>query len=171
MDYIFVDLQGFKIQNNGFMVKEICVLSKNLKFHETIKAPYSFELLTSSERKNIDWITKNLHGLRWTSGCINQCELKKILETILHGKIIFVKGKEKVTWIREICSTEIIVINLEDLHCDSQLNIISETEKKECCHHKYIKKEKTIHCAKQNVQIMKKWFENSIFNKNNNIRD
>lgn len=43
MEWVLVDIQGFKDNTNRFIVKEICVYTKNLQFHDIIKSPAKIE--------------------------------------------------------------------------------------------------------------------------------
>lgn len=192
LDYIFVDIQGFKTVHNEFVVKEIFVLSKNLKFHEIIKSPIPYDCLSLETKKQADWLKRNYHGLAWNDGYITQSELDKIISPVLTGKIVFVKGAEKVDWIKDIFDTKMIVVNLEDFDCNVQLHTSldscvndedydgnsqifdddSDYEVKRrttiCCKHKKLKKGSTqlAHCAVQNVWLMKDWFKkSSVFKK------
>lgn len=54
MDFAIVDMQEFKDNYNGFIVKEIVVLTKNIKFYDIIKSPYDIDRLSDKSRKNVD---------------------------------------------------------------------------------------------------------------------
>lgn len=171
MEYIVVDVQGFKDRNNNFLVKEICILSKNLKLHEIIKAPYSFNSLTTEEKQQIKWLEKNYHGLSWFDGRIDENEMKSMIEPIFRGRIVLVKGAEKVAWIKNMFTSSVIVLNLEDIGCNIQLhkkaatnsnNIYHEAENY-CKRHKRITNSKNVHCAAKNAWLLNRWFKNSIF--------
>lgn len=174
LEYVFVDVQGFKTALNYFVVKEIYILSKNLKFHEIIKPPFSYGNLTTETKKQVNWLEKNYHGLSWSNGCITDNELEKTISPVLKGKGVFVKGAEKVDWIHEMFNTKMIVVNLEDFGFDLKLhdndcysddisNISEERTQKICGKHKKLKKSRTAHCAAQNVWLMKDWFNSSEF--------
>lgn len=54
MDFAIVDLQGFNYnETNAFAVKEICILTKNIKFHEFVKPPIPFENLAKEYKKQV----------------------------------------------------------------------------------------------------------------------
>lgn len=174
MDFVFVDMQGFKSELNAFIVKEIFILSKNLKFREIIKSPCSYQSLSPKVKREVNWLGRNYHGLSWFDGYITQEQLKKTIEPILTGKIVFVKGVEKISWIKSLCAAPMIVINLEEFGCDVSLHASStssvdnsdEREEKPCSKHKDLKNNKTAHCAVQNVWLMKNWLKNSSFGQN-----
>lgn len=171
MDFVFVDLQGFKNQFNDFIVKEIYILSKNFKFHEIIKSPHSYEILSTSEKIQVNWLRDNYHGLSWNDGYITVSELQNTIIPILRGKIILVKGLEKVSWLKSICrGAEMRIINLENTGCNLQLHKAfdeMEGNEKVCSRHKKIKSN-IAHCAVKNVWMMKKWFYHFFLNMNVN---
>lgn len=179
LEYVFVDVQGLKTLWNIFVVEEIYILSKNLKFHEIIKPPYEYGNLSMETKKQVNWLEKNYHGISWSEGYITQSELEKTISPILKGKVVFVKGVEKVEWLKQIFNTKMIVVNLEDFGCNAKLHksnsdsgicgiddvsdISEKSTEKTCSKHKKLKKSMTAHCAVQNVWTMKKWFNSSEF--------
>lgn len=102
MEYAIVDLQGFKDDFNNFIVKELCFLTQNIKFTDTIKCPYEFDSLSQRSQNIARWLINNYHGIQWDSGYINIKELRAAILPILKNKIIYVKGEEKVEWLRKI---------------------------------------------------------------------
>lgn len=161
MEFAFVDLQGFN-SNENFVVKEICILTKNLKFHEIVKSPHSFSDLTSKYKQQVKWLENNYHGLRWSQGYITQEELLKTIVPILRNKFIFVKGSNKLRWLREMLDQQIkFCVNIEDMDCNIKLSypiskdcIDQENEKVKCCNkHTFMKS----HCALRNALLIRQW--------------
>lgn len=162
MDFAIVDLQGFKDDFDSFIVKEFSVLTKNIKFHDIIKSTCEFDALHDSTKKSAEWLINFHHGLAWNDGYITTDELRKTLEPILRNKIIYVKGKEKLSWLREIMFTieNLLIVNLEDLGCDLNLNgrnggIIDEPPMI-CSKHKNMIQTRI--CALRNAVKLKLWF-------------
>lgn len=156
MDFAFIDLQGF-IYNykNVFAVKEICILTKNIRFHEFVKPPIPFTELSDHFKKQAKWLEKYHHGLSWNMGYITFHELRETILPILDGKILFVKGANKVKWMKYILDNQqIICINVEDLSCDLQLNKQIIHDEFTCTKHKFVNSR----CAKSNAALLKKWF-------------
>ncbi|EFN72050.1 hypothetical protein EAG_15416 [Camponotus floridanus] len=65
---IFVDLQGFVV--NERFVTEMTILAngRDLTHHGVFRAPMSWNLLTKSEKSQACWLTLNHHEFHWTDG-------------------------------------------------------------------------------------------------------
>lgn len=98
----FVDMQGFKDNSNRFVLKEIAVVTSNASFHDVIKSPFAFRHLNKKRTREAKWLTKNHHGIHWNAGTMSMTQLRTIIRPMLHRKVIYVKGIEKVQWIRFI---------------------------------------------------------------------
>lgn len=160
MEWMIIDVQGFKNKNNRFIVKEIYVETKNLQFHGIIKSPsYIEKKLDKKHRNESKWLMHNYHGISWKDGYITLDELRQTLGPIINNKSvhIFVKGEEKIKWIKQIMGNETLICkNVENEYFSIQPE---EREKCwSCTKHKHIKDSKQIHCAVKNVKILKKWF-------------
>lgn len=172
MDFAIVDLQGF-IHNEDYVVKEICILTKNLKFHEIVKSPSSFTNLTSKYKQQVKWLENNYHGLRWSQGYITVEELRKTITPILNGKSIFLKGLNKIRWLQGILNSKMhVYVNVEDMGCNIKLSesFFKESVQQgvnniECCKkHKF----KNNHCALRNASVIRQWYlRNETFNIHN----
>lgn len=157
MDFAFIDLQGFLYNHkNSLLVKEICILTKNIKFHEFVKSPFPFNKLNYHFKKQAKWLEDYHHGLNWDMGYITLQELRTTISPILNGKILFVKGANKVKWMEDILDDKkIICINMEDINCDLSLNKWETTINQFSCEkHKNL----SSHCARSNATLLKKWF-------------
>lgn len=155
----FVDLQGFKIESNNFIVKEIAILTCNSLFHDLIKSPFSFQKLNIKDKKQAIWLTKNYHGLSWSCGSIPIKELREIIRPILKNiDHIYVKGKEKVEWLQFILDCKEIslnIINIEQIGCEINLkkNIRNGIYVDICKKHS-----NHFHCALKNVLDLTNWY-------------
>lgn len=150
MNAIIVDVQGFKTDNNEFILKEIAIYWNNhvQTFH--IKPPCAFYDLTKTERKQVCWIERN-RGILWNEGYIPYTNHKCILQKILQGKIIYVKGIEKRLWLMQMLEGSTIY-NIEDKDCPNLLSLHEKysTEVYSCIYHTQI-------CALKNVLCLRKW--------------
>lgn len=162
MECVFVDIQGFPFNNNSFSVKEICIITKN--YYDFVKPPVPFCELTEKQRELADWLEKNYHGLNWNAGYINLQELRNTVSSIISGKILLVKGREKVKWMKDILNDQnIICINMEDINCDLKLSA-PQVESPSCSKHEH-----HLHCARNNAAMLKRWFyTHSVYS--NNVR-
>lgn len=147
-----VDVQGFKIGENKFILKEIAISCNNHIQVFLIKPPFPFYDLTKTERRQVAWIERN-RKIYWSEGFINYSNYKSLIVEYLKDKCIFTKGVEKVLWIKEILKNH-TVYNLEDNGCPSLLNLYEEYESENdvfsCMYHPAI-------CALKNVICLKKW--------------
>lgn len=154
---LFVDLQGFKNDNNGFIVKELALATNEYTQIFLIKPPFPYRCLTSSEKKCVKWIENNL-GYRWADGHIDFIQFKRIIVPYLENKLVFVKGLEKSKWIKDLCDI-CTVKNIEDIGCPSLMQLFKTYNSQfidfSCVTHK------TNYCALRNVLCIKKWFKNN----------
>lgn len=162
MDFAIVDLQGFKDNNNRFIVKEFYLQSRNMKFHDIIKSPIGYKnKLNSTQQKSVEWLTKNFHGISWEDGFITLKELRSALRVYLDQTRIYMKGEEKIIWIKHIMKNDdLICVNLEDFDCDINLNDIRNKQDFVCCeNHSHITPGKFAQCAVANVKAIHNWNE------------
>lgn len=179
MNYAIVDLQGFKDDSNNFIVKELSFLTQNIKFSDVIKSPYTFDALNLRSQKIAYWLTNNYHGLNWSEGYITIDELRKTITPIPQNKIMYVKGEEKIDWLRDIIDEQnkmnLLIVNLESIRCELTLHndVIDsnnvdnyndrDLEKNKekvyiCSYSKHKKKSNNFNCALRYVVKLKKWY-------------
>lgn len=165
-NYAFVDIQGFKSNTNRFVVKEIAIITQNITFHDIVKStPSAFSDLDAAHKKQAKWLTYNFHGLKWDWGFVTLQELRKQIEPILSGKIIYVKGDEKIHWLRQILGFEWRschnIIDIETFNCALCLSINNGNtyQNFKIKNHLFIKHATRCHCTLKNVHILEKWFQ------------
>lgn len=158
----FVDLQGFKDNENRFIVKELAIATEDYTNVFLVKPPYPYKKLTVDEKKHVNWIERK-RGILWCEGYINYGEFKKLVHNILDNKKVIVKGEEKIKWLGELCSN-CIIIDFGSRGCPnlSKLNKKFDTTEANlnCSYH-------SNYCALKNVICLRKWYvENnlSVFN-------
>lgn len=149
---VIVDVQGFKTDDNKFIVKEIAILYNNQLQVYHIKSPYPFYALTKTERKQVCWIERN-RQIYWREGYIPYFNCKDCIINFLCNKNIYTKGIEKVIWIKEITNNE-NVFNLEEKGCPNFSSLYQKycnlKEVYRCIYHKNI-------CALKNVFCLNVW--------------
>ncbi|KAF7383162.1 hypothetical protein HZH68_015011 [Vespula germanica] len=163
---VFVDLQGFKIQNNLFVLKEfaICDMTDNLVANYVFLPPFHEDQLSRKDEIGVRWLTDNHHGLEWNDGFVNYNLRYEIFEQhlICSSSIlnIYMKGTEKIQWLYEFLSEKhsrlllekrIKILNIED---EIQYLISTELDNNEyskCFLHRNKK-----FCALKIVQILKR---------------
>lgn len=65
-----VDIQGFKPVNDKFILKEIFIFTypENEELHAIINSPYSFHKLSKIQQRQVQWLSRNYHGIKWSDG-------------------------------------------------------------------------------------------------------
>lgn len=163
MECAYIDVQGFKDNSNKFILKEIAVLTRNSSFHDVIKSPFSINRLNDVHKREVNWLTKNYHGIKWNDGKITINELRKIIKPMLHQKTIYVKGEEKIDWIRFILNDKtksIDIVNLECIGCSVKLHKFKQLKdslRNLCNIHS-----SQYNCALKNVLILCEWYLSKI---------
>ena len=121
MEFV-LDFQGFKDENNDFIVKELAILSTDGERYELqlFQPPYAFNKLSKDLQKQVIWLEKQFHGLYWNSGHRDYKELKDVFEGIQISGTIYVKGLEKQRYAKKLLGDfNVNIINLEDMGCPS----------------------------------------------------
>lgn len=154
-----VDLQGFKTDFNEFIVKEIAVQCDKHVMVMLFMPPYPFNNLTSTEKKQVRWIERNRNVI-WEDGFIPYSLHKPYIKELLSKNIIYVKGLEKVKWLRDILdennknNKHRCIYNLDDFKCPSLISLHLEFKScldvYQCMYHSNI-------CALKNVNCIHKW--------------
>ena len=104
VEYI-VDVQGFRDDNNGFIVKEFAIA--NLNQENDVKwvifePPFDRSTLSSACKITNSWLTRNIHGLLWNSGHVDYNEHKKVINNSLESSVyVYVKGYEKKKMVQQ----------------------------------------------------------------------
>lgn len=172
MDWAIVDIQGFKDNKNRFIVKEFYLETKNLKFHDIIKSPVGrLESILNKKRRNeVKWLTQHYHGIKWDDGYITLKELRNTISFHLNNVKIYVKGEEKLVWIKQIMNNyNLMCFNLEKFDCN--INLCDHKIQKDywpCKKHIHVtntNNNNSVQCAITNVKVLKKWFQENNVNK------
>lgn len=153
---VIVDLQGFMRSINDFVPKEISILEvdgnlKPLTFF--IKSPCTWKSLPAKFKTMNVWLERNYHGMNWNSGDIPYETAGTIIRTMLQrARTIYVKGFEKLQWLKKMMDLSVEIIDLEDLDCPSLQKLPKIPPA--CPHHSYDSK---YNCANANVKSLKEW--------------
>lgn len=109
----YVDLQFFKI-SNLYIVKEFATLRDDCRLsHYIFESPKDYTLLPRSQQLQVEWIQNNHHSIPWTAGNIPYERASRvIIEDLQDSRIIFVKGIDKVRFLK---SLNITAVNIENL--------------------------------------------------------
>lgn len=166
VDFVFIDMQGFKVFGNGFMLKEFCLIDCNdNRYHAIVKSTYKFKKLTSFYQRQAKWLTEHFHGLTYDCGDISISEVIKQVFPKIKDKKVVVKGVEKVKWIKYIfekCGV-IDCYNIEDLNYDK--NVFTNVQSYEKCEYHYkIYGWPECRCALSNALILRNVTLNNLKN-------
>lgn len=154
---IFVDLQGFKDSKNEFIIKELAIATNDWTQVFVVKPPYAYSTLTKEEKKQVNWLERN-RGIFWSEGFIDYKEFGRFIQLYLENKSIFVKGCEKVKWIKKICEN----CNITDFGEKGCPNLTVLHEKYKSCELNCIIHKKQ--CALKNSICLRKWyFDNNMY--------
>ena len=128
-----VDLQGFKLTNNRFVFKEVALLNCTNAQKPTLASyvfapPFPLHHQSLEEKKQTNWIENNLH-LNWEESGTSYTKLSNILHVNLsEANIVYVKGSEKMEWIRHYVPPNCQLVNLEDFGCPALHKLLSNTK-------------------------------------------
>lgn len=152
-----VDVEGFKTHENIFIVKEIAVYSMDddtLIVH-MFKEPCEWNYLKPLYKAVNSLLFYNFHAIHWNDGLIPYEMAHDTINSLLaNAEIIYVKGNEKVTCLKEIIGDN-FVFNVEKLRCPS----LAKLDDVKCSHHRMPRTS----CAQRNVQLLVKWFKENTF--------
>lgn len=112
-----IDIQGFPLEND-FVVKELAIRIGLQINHYLFKPPVPYVNLTEKEKKTVNYVERNIHGLRYSSGDVEYTELKNILWRCLKNvDCIYVKGNQKYSILKSIIDQwnlkRISLVNIE----------------------------------------------------------
>lgn len=160
MEFI-LDFQGFKNENNEFIIKELAVLStdEQVSEHLLFRPPYSYHKLPEKVKAQVSWLEKCFHGLSWNSGLKDFDVLNDVLKDVFKlGGTVYVKGSEKYKFIHGLLSgIEIKVLDIEDFDCPG-LPVLKKTwalsNVKSCPFN-----HSSENCAYYNVKLILEWWK------------
>lgn len=177
MEYV-VDVQGFKVPVNKFILKELVILPLN----EHVPQPYSFlfqppcnwmEIPPKYKRIN-RWLDFNCHCLQWSYGQIPYKLSSVILESLFDGaKTIYVKGLQKKRWLENFVKKSTDVIDMDSMKCPTLLKL----QEKNCnltpcqyhCRTRGLEL-KFINCAERNVNLLTSWLRADVKEEKKNVK-
>lgn len=156
----FVDVQGFKNDKNCFIIKEFAIATPKCTQVYLLKSPQLFSNLSKEEKRHVKWIERN-RGIFWSDGYLNLIDFKHMITPLLREKTIYVKGVEKVKWIKDLCESSVI-INIENNGCPKLSELIEKyCEDKllfKCIYHDKC-------CSLINAICIREWY----YDKNNKL--
>lgn len=160
-----LDVQGFQFKDSGFICKEIAII--NIKngtvYHRYINQPLPLSWISFHARNQIEWTSRNIHGLYWNDNDSKNLPFESIsyfIRDIVQDYPIFVNGLQKKDWLSKLIPNHII--NLEHKENFNFKKLKQNVKETYVCKKHY--GSITLRCARENVFILRNW---CIKNKNN----
>lgn len=143
-----IDIQGFRGPNDKLIVKEIAILRGCSHHHFIITPPFDFKHLPTTLKRQAKWLYQNHHGLHWNGGFTKYNKVEEFLRDNIINHIVYVKGDEKLQWIKRLLNENVEVINVENINCPNfkELKRLFPSETRCLSHSKC--------CALQNVFLI-----------------
>jgi len=109
---LIVDVEGFQLKKD-FYVKELAFYQPFTKEYwlATFKPPFDRQYVKKKYCTDMDWVTRNLHGLKWEEGQYPYSMAYYMINHFGSHFLLHAKGEEKSLWIQH--QTPFTVINLE----------------------------------------------------------
>lgn len=149
---LLVDIQGFTVP--GFVLKELAVTNGRRTAHYVFRAPHPYTQLGEKEKRQVRWVEKFHHGIRWNTGFTSLKELPCILQRVTFGEsIIYCKGLLKVNFLKKYLPDRIKVYNIEN---DVQFSLKHYIVEPPCFAHDL----STRFCAITTINVMQKYLYN-----------
>lgn len=112
MNFLIVDLQGFTIEQNRFLPKELAAYNGKEICHYVFKPPFPFKMLPLNLQKNATWLMNNYHCIRWQDGSTPLHQFEKIIEDLSDkADTIYVKGKEKAKFFQKYTPKRVVELD------------------------------------------------------------
>lgn len=152
---IVIDVQGF-YTSNKFIEKEISIAGVDSQIKTfIILPPFKYSRLTIKDKTTNKWLYNHFHGLRWDDGNSTLKDLEEYLSISVkkeENPTVYVKGLEKVNWIKKLIDEEITIYNLDDFNCPNINYLYKNDENTNIC--KYHRKNKH-RCAEKSVTLLR----------------
>lgn len=102
---LVIDVQGFKIEKNKFIVKEFAAFDGEKICHYVFKPPFPYDMLPHDLKKQAHWLMKHHHCINWNDGFTPLHKFGNILAKLTQSvSNIYIKGAEKADYIRQFTS-------------------------------------------------------------------
>lgn len=109
---LVLDMQGFKDEYNKYIPKELATYDGNRISHHVFKKPFSLSLLSPESHKKAIWLMKNHHCINWNDGYTPLHHFSAIIKEITsNADFVYVKGSEKVEYIKKYCTKQIVELD------------------------------------------------------------
>ena len=130
---LVVDLQGFKLNGNRFIFKEVAILdcttlTQPKLYGLVFDAPFPYQVQDAKEKRQPRWTESHL-GHAWDEKGIPYASIGVLLKAYLFAADqIFVKGSEKKQWLQEFVPPTCQLDDLHDLGCPRLKTLIGDRD-------------------------------------------
>lgn len=109
---IVIDVQGFKIENNKFIAKELAAYDGCHITHYIFKQPFEMKLLPPDVQREVVWLMKNHHCIPWSEGFTPLYKFSNIIKSLTSKSgSVYVKGAEKANILRRYSYKPVIELD------------------------------------------------------------
>lgn len=109
--FVVVDVQCFKMAENKFLPKELAAYDGHGVSHYIFRPPFPFSTLPQNFQEQANWLMNNHHCIHWDEGFTPVHMFPKILQRLVrHADVVYVKGHEKTTFLRNYIKQRVIKI-------------------------------------------------------------
>lgn len=157
----FIDIQGFQLNSNIFLCKEIAILNDvtGCFSHRFVKLPILLTQLNISSQTQADVNIRKNHGIKWVNN-MDSLEYEQLSEFINNcvGKegTIFVRGSEIKKWLKRVVTNHIVDLsNDDDEECPSFNDLKIFMKSNHCKGHLY----NNLSCVVENVFYIWYWYK------------
>lgn len=106
---VFLDVQGFKLERNKFLPKELALFDGIRICHYVFKPPFNLNYLPPDLVQQATWLMNNHHCIDWEIGFTPVHNFSEIMKTLTANvETVYVKGKEKTEYVRKYSSATVI---------------------------------------------------------------
>lgn len=164
MKFVVLDVQGYSSLN--FIAKELCIVDRNIQNTYLLKPPCNYNQLADDVKKEVSYMERFHHKIKFSSGDILYEEIRKILyRDIIYNKVdvVYVKGNLKKKFLVDNLVGEnhsIDIINLED--CFNVPKFTKNLPIRCLNHQQLLIDEGRCICALENATMLYKWVTNSL---------
>lgn len=154
-----IDVQGFQHGKNlEFICKEISIFSteNRTSVHKILRPQTRYQLLDQNIKAQINWNTRHLHGLRWSSSADNlpYRDLRSFIEkNVVEGANVLVKGLEKKKWLQYYLPNNNI-LDITEYDCNKIKDLMLYNLEFHCKSHW----DNRLRCTEQNVFSIHQWY-------------
>lgn len=142
------------------IIKELGICYGTYSRSFTFRPPYSLVECTKPDKRQIKWLSNNLHFLTWDSGEYEYNEMQTIIATLKPTMALYYcKGAEKAALLTSLFGHT--VFNLENLNCPNACEI-DACFGEECGSHTSDMHKQSLHCAQRKAVRFSNWLKNNL---------